>query len=97
MMKEHATSVRRWRVSGRVQGVGFRYSTRRQAQMLGIERGWARNLASGDVDVCAAGSADALARLHEWLQRGPALARVTRVEELPPPPAPPDDFATGDG
>lgn len=66
---------RRYRVTGRVQGVAFRASTRDHALALGIA-GHARNLADGSVEVLASGSAEALAALEAWLRRGPPAARV---------------------
>jgi len=74
-------SGRRFLVSGRVQRVGFRAATRRRARALGLT-GRARNLEDGRVEVIAAGSEEALQALREWLDRGPALARVDSVEEL---------------
>lgn len=71
-----------FRVTGRVQGVGFRASTARKARTLGLE-GSARNCADGSVEVLAAGSREALDRLGQWLQHGPPLAVVARVETLP--------------
>ena len=88
-------NIRRWRVSGRVQGVNFRYSTRREALRLGLEDGWANNLADGDVEVCARGEEQALAALEQWLWRGPALAAVSDVRPLPPPRDVPRGFTTG--
>ncbi|MGI9234505.1 MAG: acylphosphatase [Woeseiaceae bacterium] len=70
--------ARRIRVKGRVQGVWFRDSTRREAERLGIT-GYARNLDDGDVEVFACGSGTALDTLCAWLQQGPPLASVTRV------------------
>ena len=70
---------RRYIVSGRVQGVGFRYFVLRQAQELGLG-GWTRNLPNGDVEVRAWGNAGELARLGEALARGPRSARVTNVD-----------------
>lgn len=70
---------RRFVVSGKVQGVWFRASTRDQATALGLT-GHARNLADGRVEVLACGSDEALDRLAAWLQHGPPLARVDRVE-----------------
>jgi acylphosphatase len=67
-------------VSGRVQGVGFRWSTARQAELLGV-RGSVRNRSDGSVEVSAEGSSDALRQLAEWLARGPRGARVERVEK----------------
>ncbi len=72
-------SAARFLVGGRVQGVFFRASTREQALRLGL-RGHARNLADGDVEVIAAGDAQALDRLEAWLRIGPSKAHVTRVE-----------------
>lgn len=70
----------RYFVSGRVQGVFFRASTREQALREGIH-GWARNLADGRVEVLA-GSADteALQRFERWLHQGPPQARVEAVQ-----------------
>ncbi len=83
---------RRYRVTGRVQGVSFRASTRERARVLGIA-GHARNLADGSVEVLADGNADALAALEEWLRQGPPGARVEAVlaeqaDEDPAAPAP---------
>lgn len=65
-------------VSGRVQGVWFRASAKREADRLGVT-GHARNLADGSVEVLACGQADAVAALVEWLHAGPPQARVERV------------------
>lgn len=73
--------LRRFQVSGHVQGVFFRASTRAVAQPLGIT-GYARNLANGDVEVLADGTEAALQQLHQWLHRGPEMARVDQVVEL---------------
>jgi acylphosphatase len=72
--------VRRFLVSGKVQGVFFRHSARLEAERLNI-RGLARNLADGSVEVLAQGSVPAMAAMHQWLQRGPAHARVDNVRE----------------
>lgn len=70
---------RRFRVTGRVQGVFFRDSTRRTATELGVT-GYAKNEADGSVEVLACGSEDALDRLLDWLRSGPKLASVESVE-----------------
>lgn len=75
-------SAARFFVSGKVQGVWFRASTREQALGLGL-RGYARNLADGRVEVLAAGPEEALDALDRWLHRGPPLARVDAVERSP--------------
>ncbi|HYE87779.1 MAG TPA: acylphosphatase [Vicinamibacterales bacterium] len=74
----------RFLVRGRVQGVGFRAATRREAQTLGVD-GRAVNLPDGRVEVIAEGSAVAVQALADWLHRGPALARVDAVdrEDIP--------------
>ena len=70
---------RRFRVSGLVQGVGFRYYTQRQAVRLGLV-GWVSNCIDGDVELIACGSAASLDQLHSWLRTGPTMARVKQVE-----------------
>lgn len=74
------TVAKQFLVSGRVQGVGFRAFVRRHAKALGL-RGYAKNLASGDVEVVAVGAPEAVDALRAHLQRGPAWADVRRVEE----------------
>ncbi|CAM3118820.1 acylphosphatase [Actinomyces slackii] len=70
-------------VSGRVQGVGFRYECANHAQGLGLV-GEVRNLPDGDVEVMAQGPADDVSRLVAWLYHGPDWARVrgVRVSEM---------------
>lgn len=78
-----AAEIRGWWISGRVQRVYFRESTRRQAEPLGLT-GHAVNLADGRVEVVAAGTPDALDQLQAWLRQGPRLARVDSVESFQP-------------
>ena len=68
----------RFIVSGTVQGVFYRASTRDKAVSLGLS-GIARNLSNGDVDVLAIGDGDRLDALERWLQSGPPMAVVTSV------------------
>jgi len=72
-------TCRRCLVSGHVQGVFFRASTREQALSLGVT-GYARNLRDGRVEVLACGSAESVAALCSWLSDGPAGARVIDVQ-----------------
>lgn len=65
-------------VSGHVQGVFFRDSTRRVASELRVT-GWVRNLPDGRVEVLAEGAEDAVRRLVEWCRQGPEGARVRDV------------------
>lgn len=83
----------RFLVSGRVQGVFFRASTREQALRLRIA-GHARNLADGRVEVLAHGEPAALDVLERWLWQGPPAAEVERVERAPFEGEAPDGFAT---
>ncbi len=66
------------RVSGRVQGVYFRESTRSEAQSLKLT-GWIKNNRDGSVSLVAEGSRPQLEALLDYLQEGPAAAEVERV------------------
>ncbi|HET9210495.1 MAG TPA: acylphosphatase [Thermoanaerobaculia bacterium] len=68
-------------VSGRVQGVGFRWATRAAARHLGGLVGRVRNLPDGRVEVEVAGEPERIEALRAWLRRGPAGARVTGLTE----------------
>jgi acylphosphatase len=68
----------RFIVSGRVQGVFYRASTREQALALGLA-GYAKNLPDGRVEVLATGTPDALDALERWLRKGPPAAQVDTV------------------
>ena len=72
----------RFHVSGRVQGVSFRYYTQQQARALGLS-GYARNLPDGRVEVLAIGDGAALEQLASWLAHGPSLARVSDLARSP--------------
>lgn len=77
--------ARRALISGRVQGVGFRFFAERAAGVAGV-RGWVRNLPDGRVETVAEGEEDAVARYLEKIRRGPfggSVADVS-VEERPP-------------
>ena len=63
-------------VYGRVQGVGFRYTTQHEAQRLGLS-GYAKNLDDGSVEIVACGESDSVEQLMVWLKAGgPRSARV---------------------
>jgi len=81
------TAAKLVRVEGRVQGVGFRWSTMAQARALGIA-GWARNLPDGSVEVFCQGDEAALVELVSWLGKGPraAAVRAARASEAEPRP-----------
>jgi acylphosphatase len=82
---------RRFRVHGRVQGVGFRWWTRAQATRLGIS-GDVRNLPDGTVEVRARGRAAELARLASLLHEGAPGAHVAKVEQADASGVPTDGF-----
>lgn len=77
MKQEHTAVV--VTVSGRVQGVGFRYSTQRLALGLGLE-GWVSNRPDGTVSTWAQGNKDAVGRFLRFLEEGPPAARVTSID-----------------
>ena len=66
-------------VSGRVQGVGYRYFVYKYASHLGLT-GWVRNLKDGRVEVLAEGPAEVLESLLAELERGPGGSRVSEVK-----------------
>ncbi len=67
-------------LSGRVQGVGFRWWFSRQAGELPV-RGWVRNLPDGRVEIVAAGNEDDLISIERLAASGPRVARVDHVEK----------------
>jgi len=77
-------TTRQIRVTGRVQGVGYRDALRREALRLGI-RGWVRNRRDGSVEARLQGEPEHLEELVAWARRGPPLAAVARVEEAAAP------------
>ncbi len=97
MSEQHDVSApiaRRLRIHGKVQGVYFRQSTVQTAQALGVA-GWVRNRHDGTVEALAVGAPEAVQGLIDWAHRGPAAARVERVEvcEEPLPEPLPQAFA----
>ncbi|MFQ5623822.1 MAG: acylphosphatase [Paracoccaceae bacterium] len=77
-MAEERKAVRA-RITGRVQGVAFRWWTRRQAEALGLD-GWVRNEADGSVTALIAGGAGAVDAMVRLLEDGPEAAVVIGVE-----------------
>jgi len=74
--------ARRYIVSGRVQGVGFRNYVEHVAEKLGID-GYVRNQRDGSVEVLAVAEPERLKRLRSALEKGPTLSRVDKVREEP--------------
>jgi acylphosphatase len=89
-----ALVARRCFVSGLVQGVFYRASTRQKASDLGLS-GFAANLPDGRVEVLIVGPQSAALQLIGWLQRGPPAARVSTVEVYELDPKSLNDLPTG--
>jgi acylphosphatase len=68
-------------VSGRVQGVGFRWFVLEKARRLQLS-GWVRNRPDGNVEIAASGAPDALAKLESAVTSGPPGAQVQKVSRL---------------
>ena len=75
-----ATTRRRVVAHGRVQGVFFRDSTRREAERRGVA-GWARNTPEGTVEAVFEGAPEAVSAMLEFVRGGPGHADVSRIEE----------------
>jgi acylphosphatase len=71
--------TRRLRIRGLVQGVGYRYALRREAQRQGVA-GWVRNRSDGSVEALLQGAAERVAEVLAWARRGPPGSRVDEVE-----------------
>lgn len=65
-------------IHGNVQGVGFRWSTMREAQKLRLV-GWVKNKSDGTVEVVAEGEEGALNKLKEWCEKGAFMTYVERI------------------
>ena len=85
---------RRVLVSGRVQGVGFRWSCRRMAESQGVA-GSCRNLPDGRVEACFEGDPAAVERAVAWCRGGPPSALVTGVDVTPELPKGEQGFRLG--
>jgi acylphosphatase len=74
--------TRRLRIKGRVQGVGYRYALRQEAERLGIT-GWVRNRADGSVEALVHGEAQAVEAVIAWARMGPPAAQVRDIAISP--------------
>jgi len=90
-MTNAARQAKRYIVSGRVQGVGFRYFVLREAQALGLA-GWVRNLPDGRVEAFIEGLPAQLEHIETLLGEGPSLSRVEAVESSDAAPILASDF-----
>src|SRR3954469_1192466 len=75
-----ADAIRHVTIRGHVQGVGFRYWTRRTATAWGLD-GWVRNRRDGSVEAVFAGDEQTVAEMIKLCRRGPDGARVVTLEE----------------
>ena len=85
MTVSSANPTRRYVVTGRVQGVGFRYFTQRKGSELGLA-GWVRNRPDGAVEAEACGPEAQLEAFEQALRAGPPLGRVDHLAIAPAPP-----------
>ena len=72
-------TVRHFLITGRVQGVGFRFYMQRKARELGVA-GWVRNRRDGSVEAMVEGDAGAIEAMTSWARRGPPSAVVAEVK-----------------
>ncbi len=80
-MSDKSVAARRYLVSGRVQGVGYRFFAKRLAHGVGVV-GWVKNLPDGRVEARAAGTPTELQAFREGLDEGPTAGRVEQIEEF---------------
>ena len=88
---DNAQTARQYLISGRVQGVGFRYFVAREAARLGVT-GWTRNLDDGRVEVLANGTVEQLSDFESRLRQGPPHADVRGFESVESTPSKADGF-----
>ncbi|MGB7847984.1 MAG: acylphosphatase [Candidatus Acidiferrum sp.] len=81
-MQKEELQARRFVVTGRVHGVGFRNYAEHVAGKIGVQ-GYVRNRENGSVEVLAMGNMEQLGQMREALQKGPAMSRVSGVTEVP--------------
>jgi len=84
MERQRAVVELHVRITGTVQGVGFRWFVRERARRLGLA-GWVRNMEDGSLEVAASGDEQQVELLRVELQRGPSGSRVKEVEDLEGP------------
>ncbi len=72
---------KQFRITGRVQGVGFRHFTRQNARELSIS-GWVKNLKNGDVEALLEGDVERVDEMTNRLKSGPVAARVDGIREV---------------
>lgn len=88
MITDMGTITQHLIITGRVQGVGYRWNMAQQARNLGLS-GWVRNRQDGSVEALATGPQAAVQALIDWAHHGPRLAQVDAVAVSTPPAAEP--------
>lgn len=83
LLNAHFTMIKHLKITGRVQGVGYRYFALQCAREIGVV-GWVRNNRDGSVETVLSGSTDQIARMMEKLREGPFSAKVMAIEEMEP-------------
>ena len=71
-------TIRHFVITGRVQGVGFRFYMQRKARELGVT-GWVRNRRDGSVEAVVKGESDVVESMTAWARRGPPSSAVSEV------------------
>jgi len=82
LMTNKKAVIKYLKIEGRVQGVGFRYFTRKTADKYSVN-GWVKNMDDGTVKAVLAGDERSVIKMIEKLRSGPSPARVTGMEEIP--------------
>jgi acylphosphatase len=77
-----AVQIKHYRITGRVQGVGFRYFATKKAEELNLN-GWVKNMPDGSVEVMLSGDDKLIEEMLKHLRMGPRSARVDDIEEIP--------------
>jgi acylphosphatase len=73
--------LKHYRITGRVQGVGFRYFTTKKAEALNLN-GWVKNMPDGSVEVMLSGDEKSIEEMLKNLREGPRSARVEKINEI---------------
>ncbi len=76
-----AVQIKHYKITGRVQGVGFRYFTTKKAEALNLN-GWVKNMTDGSVEVLLSGEEESIEEMLKHLREGPKSARVDKIIEI---------------
>ncbi len=76
------SAIKHLKITGNVQGVGFRHFTKINAKRLSVN-GWVKNMRDGSVEAVLAGDEESVIAMKDKLKKGPAAARVEDMKEIP--------------